>query len=301
MKSCKSHCWKPAMACYDLCLPTLLSFFVFSTWIPFRRTASYISVLQQNALFSVPNTLSQYSQTFQPSEKLCYSPSTSLEYGLWGCFWGCFTWYAVTRYITISLQHKLSTHKCKASYPGSWASSQSFCSAQWKFWVESKTHNKENFWDGKLLSIWPQWQQKHLASMQPSSIFKLGLTAKPMTSVRIVSRKSEQCVERLAREGKHFSLHISLLTAHCWDSTKSASAKMLWKMTFPGLLFLAVLIALDNWALKLTRKFLMLIRKKTYVEKSALVTKQKKEDRSITEPDAGYFQHPKGSLHLSVK
>lgn len=55
-----------------------------------------------------------------------------------------------------------------------------------------------------------------------------------------------QCVERLGREGKHFSLHISLLTAHCWDSTKSSNVKMLWKMKFPGLLFLAVLITLDS-------------------------------------------------------
>lgn len=71
-----------------------------------------------------------------------------------------------------------------------------------------------------------------------------------------------QIAERLGREGEHFSLHISSLTAHCWDSTKSARAKKLWKMKFPGLLFLAVLITLDNWALEATQKLLILMRKR---------------------------------------
>jgi len=83
-----------------------------------------------------------------------------------------------------------------------------------------------------------------------------------MTSVWIVSRESVQYAERLGREGKHFSLHISLLTVHCWDSTKSGSTKMLWKMKYPALLFLAVVITLDNWALELTLKLLVLIRKR---------------------------------------
>lgn len=113
-----------------------------------------------------------------------------------------------------------------------------------------------------MLSIWPQWYQKHLANPQTASTLELGLAAQAVTSVRTVSRKSMQCAERLGREGKCFALHISLRTAHYWDSTKSASAKMVWKMKFPGLFFLAVLITLDNWALKLTQKLLMLIRKR---------------------------------------
>lgn len=71
-----------------------------------------------------------------------------------------------------------------------------------------------------------------------------------------------QSAERLGREGKHFSLHISLLTAHYWDSTESARAKILWKMKFPGLLFLAVPITLDSWALEPTQKLLMSMRKR---------------------------------------
>lgn len=38
VKSCKSHWWNPAMACYKIYLPTLLEFFILSTWTAFGRT-----------------------------------------------------------------------------------------------------------------------------------------------------------------------------------------------------------------------------------------------------------------------
>lgn len=103
----------------------------------------------------------------------------------------------------------------------------------------------------------------------------------------------EQCVqsaERLGREGEHFSLYISLLTAHCEDSTEAARAKILWKMKFPGLLLLAILITPDNWALEPTQKLLMLMRKR-HMLSSALVTKGEKKILypSKTEADAEYF------------